>query len=429
MQKIPNYKRKYLSQRCDYSLELPNLSQCPESIIVIPAYNESINDIEPCLLSIGRSATASQHNTLVLVLINYSETDKSEIKISSENLYKQLLSKKKLWTSTNLDVRTYIQKVSQKERGVGWARKKLMDLAYRIYDSYDSEGIIVNLDADCTVERNYITTINRYFRSHPDVEAVSIAFSHPIQTDSPETTAIIQYELHLRYFINMQRLISLPYAYQTIGSAMAVRSESYAKVGGMNKRQAGEDFYFLHKYTKRESLGDMVGTTVIASHRRSERVPFGTGRAVGLILDHENDNYSTYNPESFEVILEFVRYGLGILLEVEEYIVIDNQPIRSKIKELAALFELDQNIEQIKQRTQNKEDRKKVFFTWYDAFKLMKSLHHLRDHYYPNVSVSEAIEHLFDRLDIGYNADEDLSDFLIKMREYDYDVSYKERTN
>jgi hypothetical protein len=37
------------------------------------------------------------------------------------------------------------------------------------------------------------------------------------------------------------------YAYHTVGSAMAVKAYQYVKVGGMNRRQAGEDFYFIQK--------------------------------------------------------------------------------------------------------------------------------------------------------------------------------------
>ncbi len=34
------------------------------------------------------------------------------------------------------------------------------------------------------------------------------------------------------------------HAYHTIGSSMAVRCSAYAKIGGMNRRKAGEDFIF-----------------------------------------------------------------------------------------------------------------------------------------------------------------------------------------
>jgi len=41
-----------------------------------------------------------------------------------------------------------------------------------------------------------------------------------------------------------------PYAYHTIGSAFACRAEAYIAAGGMNRRHAAEDFYFLQQLAK-----------------------------------------------------------------------------------------------------------------------------------------------------------------------------------
>ena len=49
---------------------------------------------------------------------------------------------------------------------------------------------------------------------------------------------------------NLDDFVGYPDSIYTIGSAFAVRAEAYMKQGGMNRRQAGEDFYFLYKLTK-----------------------------------------------------------------------------------------------------------------------------------------------------------------------------------
>ncbi|MEZ4848575.1 MAG: hypothetical protein R3B93_08135 [Bacteroidia bacterium] len=70
------------------------------------------------------------------------------------------------------------------------------------------------------------------------------------------------------------------HAFHCVGSSMAVRSIAYQKRGGMNRRKAGEDFYFLQKFIAEGTLAELSTTKVIPSPRASEKVPFGTGRAI-----------------------------------------------------------------------------------------------------------------------------------------------------
>src|SRR5690606_11992981 len=124
------------------------------------------------------------------------------------------------------------------------------------------------------------------------------------------------YEIHLRYFIGMQRWAGFPHAFQTVGSSMAVRARIYCQIGGMNTRQAGEDFYFLHKIIERGKFSDLNTTTVYPSPRISDRVPFGTGQSMKeqLIL---NAKLTTYHPVAFMHFKRFIElipllYSSGI---------------------------------------------------------------------------------------------------------------------
>jgi hypothetical protein len=77
--------------------------------------------------------------------------------------------------------------------------------------------------------------------------------------DSNVARAITSYELHLRYLVHAMRWAGHPFAYQTVGSSMAVRRKAYLSLGGMNTRQAGEDFYFLQKFIEVGSLHARYG--------------------------------------------------------------------------------------------------------------------------------------------------------------------------
>ena len=61
---------------------------------------------------------------------------------------------------------------------------------------------------------------------------------------------------------------------------MVVRAWAYIEQGGMNRRKAGEDFYFLQKISWLGKVTELSNTTVYPSPRISDRVPFGTGKAI-----------------------------------------------------------------------------------------------------------------------------------------------------
>ena len=123
--------------------------------------------------------------------------------------------------------------------------------------------------------------IEKGFRMNPDKDAASIYFEHDLNdTVGIEKEHIIAYELHLRYLIHAQRFCGHPFAYHTVGSSMAVRRQAYMQQGGMNTRQAGEDFYFLQKFIETGKLFEIKSTVVYPQARISLRVPFGTGKAM-----------------------------------------------------------------------------------------------------------------------------------------------------
>jgi len=91
-----------------------------------------------------------------------------------------------------------------------------------------------------------------------------------------------------------------PDSIYTIGSAFAVRAEAYVKQGGMNRRQAGEDFYFLNKLTKLGTVAEINDAFVFPSARVSDRVPFGTGAAMTKWMNEDEDLTKTYNFAAFQ---------------------------------------------------------------------------------------------------------------------------------
>jgi hypothetical protein len=225
----------------------------------------------------------------VIIIINHSETAPAQVKAKNQKTYEQAI----LWAHENNQphLKFYpllLDDLSRKHAGVGLARKIGMDEAcYRFERIYNKKGIIACFDADSRCDVNYLQALESHFKQNPSAQACGIYFEHPLSgPDFPEEVykAISQYELHLRYYVHAQRWAGIPHAWQTIGSSMAVRCDAYQQQGGMNRRQAGEDFYFLHKFIQLDHFGEITSTKVIPSPRPSHRVPFGTGRAVGDLL-------------------------------------------------------------------------------------------------------------------------------------------------
>ncbi len=67
----------------------------------------------------------------------------------------------------------------------------------------------------------------------------------------------------------------------------------------MNRRQAGEDFYFIQKLVPAGGYFNLNLTTVFPSPRISSRVPFGTGVTISRMAEAGDDIFLSYNFKAF----------------------------------------------------------------------------------------------------------------------------------
>lgn len=279
--------------------------------------------------------------------------------------------------------------------GVGLARKIGMDEALRRFDDAEmlDGGVMVCFDADCACAANYLRAVDAHFRAHPESPACSIYFEHPIKGElQPEVyEAVTAYELHLRYYVQALRYAGFPHAYHTIGSSMAVRARTYMEQGGMNRRQAGEDFYFLHKLIPLGGFTELKKTTVFPSPRASDRVPFGTGRAIS----EWHGELKTYPLQAFEdlrVFLATVPALLGAGLP---------EGMPAAVRAFLAEQDFSEAVEEIRRHTSSAETFGKRFYRWFDGFRAMKFVHHARDRFYGDEDVAIAAGKLLARLGVN----------------------------
>ena len=384
---IENYRRRF-------GFVLPQVSSPPSPdlglAVVVPVYDE------PCLnqsLQSLRDCEMPPCDVEVLLVFNSSESDVDAVRLRNQQARQSAVQ----WIREHSDsqFRCHVLDfpyLPAKHAGVGMARKIGMDeAAARFYQAKKPErGVIVCYDADCLCERNFLVENFRHFAEWPGIAGCSTYFEHPLS--GPEKPAVYRavtaYELHLRYYVEGLRWAGFPYACHTIGSAMSVRVPAYLQLGGMNRKKAGEDFYFFQKLMRHAKTSELGTTAVYPSARPSRRVPFGTGRAVGRILAGEPQR--SYSFRAFGIVKALVDavesldqvptsfeecFPANLPAPMFAFLEANNSRI--------AIAEIGKNVAGVAQF-------KKRFWRWFDGFRCVKFLNWVSANYCPKVETSIA---------------------------------------
>ncbi len=385
-------------------------------IVVIPCYNdpgiiETLNSLYSCI----RPSLAVE----VIVVVNTSaDADKGILDLNN-TVYESLIR----WKENNDSEKIRLWPVRKtglpgKYFGVGLARKTGMDEAVYRFDLLDNKnGVIIALDADTICAKNYLVEIENHFNKYPVTEGCSIYFEHPLKGndfDSKVYETICLYELSLRYFKQGMKWAGFPFSYHTVGSAFAVRAGAYVKYGGMNRRKGGEDFYFIHKITPHGKYRELNSTSVFPSPRPSDRVPFGTGRAVKKCIEDKKE-IKTYRLEAF-IGLKELFYKADKLYktgpnEISEFLTVLNKPL----EEFLLSINFQQKISEISNNVSTCESFMNRFFQKFNAFFIVKYMNFVHMDYFEKIPVSRAANDLLQEMGIIRG---DLTDALSILEVY-----------
>lgn len=370
-------------------------------VVVIPCHKEP--DITRALNAL--KACRMPCKVCVLVIVNESEEADAEVRLMNQQTLRTLENFK-----GKPDLLYSYQVLPDKKAGVGLARKIGMDEAVRWFEKRQCDGIIVCFDADCHCQPNYLEAIYHFY-ADGNYEAGIVHYEHDL---TQNTDAILHYELYLRYYVNALRWAGFPYAYQTLGSCITVKSRRYQKAGGMNTRKAGEDFYFLHKVIPNGRFGEINNTTIHPSARISDRVPFGTGHAIGKYHQQSLTEYLTYHPRIFEM--------LKILIDHCEAFYRGELPaLDPDTHRFLEAHDFTFYLKEMKRHARDYPMFRKRFFSWLDGFRVLKFVHYMRDEKLPNVPISEALEWL-SHIIPDFEARKPKAEMLWFMRNHDRSV-------
>lgn len=418
MNNIPDIVKCYLDKYCiDNWLLESNRHHKIENAVVVPAICEYEN-LRKLLASLTQNDSKYFSSTIIIFVVNNFSDSPEHVMNNNQNsiefLRAVILNKK-----SSDDLISQIQKTKlnfglvdasspgfelpKKIGGVGLARKIGMDEALKLFNyQSNSKKLLICLDADCVVESNYLTSIVEKFNSNK-LSAGYVNFAHNIDENLSTSEAIICYELFLHYYVLGLIYAKSPFAFHTIGSTIICDYESYIKVEGMNKRKAAEDFYFLEKLAKNYKIEKINSTTVYPSSRNSWRVPFGTGQRVGRFLSHKQNEYLLYDPICFDILKQW----LNIFSSSDSSSAMDYLKSAEEIHPELSNFLLQQNLvsdwNKILKSSVTEDQIAKQKQKWFDGFRTLKLIHHLRDTAFPQINMFEALNGIFARM--GVEAD------------------------
>jgi len=384
-----------------YLLKNQNTKLIPEEpeqetgiIVVIPCLREP--DILQTLDSLKRCQIPPS-KVEVIVVVNQSEVAEEKTKEFNLNSANEI----KLWISENMvsGMKFYVAgplELRKKWAGAGLARKQGMDEAVRRFNKIGkNDGIIVSLDADTLVESNYLLEIENHFRKHPKNVGATIRFEHQKEgLEDKQLEGIQLYERYLKYYKNALQYTGYPHALFTVGSAFAVQADAYVKRGGMNRRQAGEDFYFLQNLVQLGPIGEITTTCVHPSARLSDRVPFGTGPLLAKWMKGEEDLELTYDFQSFLELKTFFDQRIFFYRNTNSEYNLAIQSLPESVRSFLLKDNFWTELEDLNKNCATEKAYEGRFFQKFNAFKILKYLNFTTEHFYPKSKLNEQVKKL-----------------------------------
>lgn len=366
-------------------------------VVVVPLLAEHPGFLDTLAdLAVGEEAV--RRRTLVLLVVNNRAPDVARAEDIANNLRAlDVLEGGAVPTGLRLawvDASRPGRELPSKE-GVGLARKIGLDWALEVLvQGNDGAGGLICLDGDTRVEADYLARFDAYFSSGKRWAAVT-EYAHPLDGPEAETRAILCYELFLRYQALSLAWANAPFAYHTIGSAMACTAEAYAACGGMRRKRAGEDFYFLQALGKTGPVDYLRDIVVRPAARPSHRVPFGTGKRVRRFLDATHDEYRLYHPESFRVLRAW--FALAAAAEDGAALLAHAEGIHTALAAFLTAEGFEAAWDRIRAQHKAVEAQWLQFHLWCDGLRTLRLLHHLRDNGLPDEQMLAALETCFAR--------------------------------
>jgi hypothetical protein len=360
-------------------LQIKPIEDIYDYVLVVPICHESVD----CL----RSITVNISDNILIIAVINSPTNNNDWQQSNELTIKELkdksYSKHQLYSHCQLlkfkdlsdviivDKNTQNNQINQ-EYGVGLARKIGCDIALKLY----TNGCIKNpwifsTDADVTLPKRYFSLS---IENSEKYSAIVLDFEHTCQSEELRQLQYL-YDFKLRYYHAGITFAGSSYDYIPLGSTLIVNMLCYAQVRGFPKRNAGEDFYLLNKLAKLKPINYLINENLIVKieSRFSDRVPFGTGPALTHIKSLKSTEfYDYYHPQCFILLQEWFVFLDGLYGTSGLNI---HRPTDKNLSKLYDFFSCKKIFYKALPQITSQERWIQFTHQWFDAFKVLKSVH------------------------------------------------------
>ncbi|HKO49249.1 MAG TPA: hypothetical protein VJV79_16060 [Polyangiaceae bacterium] len=382
--------------------------------LVVPVCGEA-----PSLLDGFQSALSRATERVLLVLVvNASDASSASIHVENQRLLAHLeatFPARRPFTGEGVATRGWLARAESHDllwldraspgarlparQGVGMARKLGGDLAASLW----ARGLlgcplIASSDADVTLPVDYFQQLTKPVSESKPSAAWLWPYRHRAGGDAAIDAATVLYEISLRYYVLGLAAAGSSYAYQTVGSTLAVHAAAYSSVRGVPKREAAEDFYLLDKLAKVGPLRRPSVQPLEIRARASERVPFGTGRRSREIAGElaVGRQFELYSPRIFQALAavlqgldDFARSAEVAALEraIERGVPDIAQAVQQVLSGLGAFAAL---VSAAGQAPTGAVLRRRIH-TWFDSLRTLRFVHGLRDRCLPSLQWRTAL--------------------------------------
>ena len=272
-------------------------------------------------------------------------------------------------------------------QGIGLARKVGCDLIARLRQRQRLASPWIHVtDADVRLPDDYFGQV-----SDLDPESTSAAvysFEHRFPEDEDLARAGRIYEISLRYNVLGLAWAGSPYAYQTLGSCLAISAQAYAEVGGFPRVNAIEDFTIANALAKVGSIARLGGSPIALEGRISTRVPISTGQALSRLVQKKKgaEGFDLHHPIVFahlaawlRVLSAIARRGGDLASPLAE-LPSGNPFFRADLLQdaLEEMGAFDAVRETLAEPLEEEETLRRLH-AWFDAFRTRRLLDELRD--------------------------------------------------
>lgn len=378
-----NPLEKYLTQYAEPEVALARAlpTRNWDYALLIPAYRES-----PAFFGKLKESLLAHHQVLLILVVNQPDSEPHPHPLNHQ-LHRLVIGESRaLSESANMALRQIkgtnstvllVDRFSPgntipRREGVGLARKIGADIAtFMIHQQQVASPWIFSTDADTDLPTDYFTAVEPAGGN----ACALYPFQHRCH-DNAVGHATQLYEISLNYYVAGLDYAGSPYAFHTIGSTLAFDYRVYAKARGFPKRAGGEDFYLLNKLAKLGGICRLKAPTLNIEARHSDRVPFGTGPAIGKILDSNSVASAPlfYHPHIFDELRHWLTIAPNLLSNPSRL-----SELSDNVHEVILNLGVEKMLIHGNRQCKTTAQFERHLHTWFDGFRTLKFIHGLRE--------------------------------------------------